>query len=90
MWNKNTLLLNFFLYREPAPSTFLTASALSVIYKLYSLSSGSLHGDQVGHQLPFVVDARIIQRCLNWLFVQQVSTEMFLCLLDLNSEINLN
>ena len=68
-----SILFRACIFREPKPSTFLTASALNVIYKLYSVTHGKVRKRQIGdQQLPFKVDARIIQRCLHWLFIQQV------------------
>ena len=61
--------------RTSTSSTFLTASALSAIYKIYSYNSN--HGRR-GHEndkLPLTVDARIIERCLHWLFIHQVSIQ---------------
>ena len=63
-------IINF--YRSSEPSIFLTASALGAIYKLYSVSSGNHHGGQRKHSLPLTVDARVIERCLHWIFVHQV------------------
>ena len=51
----------------------LTASALSAIYKVYSYSSTNGNRNHADLSLPLNVDARVIQRCLHWMFVHQVS-----------------
>ena len=64
--------VNAFFYRASIPSTFLTASALSAIYKVYSYSSTNGNRNHADLSLPLNVDARVIQRCLHWMFVHQV------------------
>ena len=67
----------FLIHRTSVPSTFLTASALSAIYKVYSYNSNNGHRGLDNDELPLTVDARVIERCLHWLFIHQVKFQIY-------------